>query len=161
VEQLERCELIIGLRNIFCNYSNGMAATELAVETTMTRHQRYYALHREEKLAKVKERYKNDPNHIARQQEKERRKAEKEGENYKKKEEEKEAKRIEKEKAKQEKKALIEKQKKEKMELTEKIRQEKLALALATRKRVKSKSETNTQNLDSLLGLDCPVSGKE
>ena len=126
-----------------------MAATELAVETTMTRHQRYYALHREEKLAKVKERYKNDPNHIARQQEKERRKAEKEGE------------RIEKEKAKQEKKALIEKQKKEKMELTEKIRQEKLALALATRKRVKSKSETNTQNLDSLLGLDCPVSGKE
>ncbi|NBX70248.1 MAG: hypothetical protein EBR01_15010 [Proteobacteria bacterium] len=125
-----------------------MAATELAVETTMTRHQRYYALHREEKLAKVKERYKNDPNHIARQQEKERRKAEKEGE------------RIEKEKAKQEKKALIEKQKKEKMELTEKIRQEKLALALATRKRVKSKSETNTQNLDSLLGLDCPVSGK-
>jgi len=146
VEQLERYEVIIGLRNIFCNYSNGMAATELAVEATMTRHQRYYALHREEKLAKVKERYKNDPNHIARQQEKERRKAEKEGE------------RIEKEKAKQEKKALIEKQKKEKMELTEKIRQEKLALALATKKRVKSKSETNTQNLDSLLGLDCPVS---
>jgi hypothetical protein len=76
----------------------------------MTRHQRYYALHREEKLNKVKERYKNDPEYIAKQEEKQRKKAEKEAE--------KEAKRIEKEKS----------------------RVEKLALALATKKKSKSES---------------------
>ena len=57
----------------------------------MTRHQRYYALHREEKLNKVKERYKNNPEYIAKQEEKQRKKAEKEAE--------KEAKHIEKEKS--------------------------------------------------------------
>jgi hypothetical protein len=67
----------------------------------MTRHQRYYALHREEKLEKVKERYMNDPEFIAKQQEKERKKAEKEAE--------KEAKRLEKERIRQEKLVLAKK----------------------------------------------------
>jgi bisphosphoglycerate-independent phosphoglycerate mutase (AlkP superfamily) len=62
---------------------------------TMTRHQRYYALHRDEKLAKVKERYQNDPEFLAKKEEKERKRAEKEAE--------KEAKQIEKEQLRQEK----------------------------------------------------------
>jgi hypothetical protein len=103
-----------------------MAEQNIVVNETqnMTRHQRYYALHREEKLAKVKERYKNDPEFIAKQQEKERKKAEKEAE----KEAQKEAKRIEK----------------------EMIRQKKLAVALATKKQSKKDSES----LDSVLGQD-------
>jgi hypothetical protein len=70
----------------------------------MPRHQRFYALHREEKLAK----YHNNPEVIAKKEERERKKAEKEAE--------KEAKRIEKEKK----------------------RQENLALALLTKQKIKS-----------------------
>jgi hypothetical protein len=69
----------------------------------MPRHQRYYALHRDEKLARDKERYNNNPEVIAKREERERKKAEQEAE--------KEAKRIEK----------------------ERLRQEKLALAIATK----------------------------
>jgi hypothetical protein len=65
---------------------------------TMPRHQRYYALHREDKLAKERERYNNNPEVIARREERERKRIEKEAE--------KEAKRIEKGKARQEKLAL-------------------------------------------------------
>lgn len=76
-------------------------------DVKLTRNQRYYALHREEKLNKVKERYQNSTEFIAKKEEQERKKAEKEAE--------KEAKRIEK----------------------ERIRQEKLALALTTKRRAK------------------------
>jgi hypothetical protein len=62
----------------------------------MPRHQRYYALHREEKLAK----YHNNPAVIAKREERERKKAEKEAE--------KEVKRLEKEKVRLEKLALAE-----------------------------------------------------
>ena len=69
----------------------------------MPRHQRYYALHRDEKLAREKERYDKNPEIIVKREQREKKKAEKEAE--------KEAKRIEK----------------------EMIRQEKLALAIATK----------------------------
>jgi len=78
----------------------------------LTRNQRYYALHREEKLKKVKERYQNCPEFIAKREEQERKKTEKEAE--------KELKRIEK----------------------ERIRLEKLALALATKHPKMPKSKT-------------------
>jgi hypothetical protein len=78
--------------------------TEESVEDPkMPRHQRYYALHREEKIAKDLARYHNRPDVIAKKEERERKKSDKEAE--------KEAKRIEK----------------------ERIRQEKLELALATK----------------------------
>jgi hypothetical protein len=44
----------------------------------LTKHQRYYELHREERNAKRLARYYNDPNVIAKREEKERKKAEKE-----------------------------------------------------------------------------------
>lgn len=122
----------------------------MAEETqTMTRHQRYYALHREEKLEKVKERYMNDPEFIAKQQEKERKKAEKGAE--------KEAKRLEKERIRQERIETIENERKIKQELAKRIRKEKLALAMATKKKTKSESG----GLDSILSSDCPASGKK
>jgi len=71
----------------------------------MTREMRYYHLHREEKLTKQRDRYANDPETIAKREERERKKAAKEAEH----------------KAKQEEK--------------EKIRQEKLRLALETSQR--------------------------
>ena len=98
---------------------------------TMPRHQRYYALHRDEKLAKDKERYNNKPEVIAKREEKERKRAEKEAEKQLKKESEKEAKRIEK----------------------ERLRQEKLELALATSK----KKIIEGRPLDVILGKDSPA----
>ncbi len=74
-------------------------------DVSMTRNQRYHALHREERKAKAAERYNSNPEVIAKREERERKKAEKEAE--------KEAKRLEREKQ----------------------REEKLALALATRKK--------------------------
>ena len=71
----------------------------------MSREMRYYHLHREEKLVKLRERYANHPNTIAKREERERKKVEKEAE-YKAKQEDK-----------------------------ERIRQEKLQLALATSQR--------------------------
>jgi hypothetical protein len=79
-------------------------------QTKMTSDMRYYYRNREEKIAKVKERYNNNPDVIAKRQEKEHKKAEKEAA--------KELKRIEK----------------------ERIRQEKLALAEATKRTLKEKS---------------------
>jgi hypothetical protein len=98
----------------------------------MPRHQRYYAIHREEKLLKDKERYNNKPEVIAKREEKERLKAQKESEKKAKKEAE---------------KALKQQEK-------EKVRQEKLTLALATRQ--KNKKEVSG-GLDVVLGIDCPV----
>ena len=71
----------------------------------MTREMRYYHLHREEKLVKLRERYANHPDTIAKREERERKKAEKEAE-YKAKQDDK-----------------------------ERIRQEKLQLALQTSQR--------------------------
>jgi len=44
----------------------------------MNRADRYYHLHRDEKLAKIRERYHNNPDVIAKREERERKKAEKE-----------------------------------------------------------------------------------
>ncbi len=85
------------------------------VSGVMTRNQRYHALHREERIAKALEKYHNNPEVIAKKEERERKKAEREAEKEAKKAAEKEAKRLEKEKK----------------------REEKLALALATRKNPK------------------------
>jgi hypothetical protein len=98
---------------------------------TMPRHQRYYALHREDKLAKDKERYNNKPEVIAKREERERKRIEKEAEKIAKKEAEKEEKRIEK----------------------ERVRQEKLALALATSKKQKIEGAT----LDAFLNEGSPA----
>ena len=76
----------------------------------MTSEMRYYYRNREEKIAKDLARYHNNPEVIAKKEERERKKAEKEAE--------KEANRIEK----------------------ERIRQEKLALAEATKRKFKEKS---------------------
>lgn len=85
----------------------GERATEGGTEgVKMPRHQRYYAIHREQELAKDREKYNNKPEVIAKRKAREQKKAEKEAE--------KEAKRIEK----------------------ERIRQEKLALALASKQKV-------------------------
>jgi hypothetical protein len=79
----------------------------------MSREMRYYHLHREEKLIKQRDRYANDPETIAKREERERKKAEKEAES----------------KAKQEEK--------------ERVRQDKLQLALATSQRkIKPQSES-------------------
>ena len=80
----------------------------------MTPEMRYYYRNREEKIAKDLARYHNNPEVIAKKEEKERKKAEKEAM----KQAEKEANRIEK----------------------ERIRQEKLALAEATKRKFKEKS---------------------
>jgi hypothetical protein len=66
----------------------------------MPRHQRYYMLHRDQKLNKLKEQYNNNPEVIARREERLRKKAEKDAQT--------EAKRIEKERIRQEKLALAE-----------------------------------------------------
>lgn len=83
---------------------------------TMNKYQRYYALHREQKLSK----YHNDPEVIARREERERKKAEKEAE--------------------------IETKQAEK----EKKRQEILQLALATKKPVKKSDGGLTEFLDGI-----------
>jgi hypothetical protein len=74
----------------------------------MPRHQRYYALHRNEKLARDKERYNSNPEIVAKREERERKKAVREAEA--------ELKRLEK----------------------ERLRQEKLALALVTKQKSKT-----------------------
>jgi len=79
---------------------------------TMTKYQRYYALHRDAKLSK----YHNNPDVIARKEQRERQKAEKDQERKEKQEAEKAAKKAEKEKQ----------------------RQQKVQLALATRKITKT-----------------------
>ena len=79
--------------------------------TKMTPEMRYYYRNREEKIAKDLARYNNKPEVIAKREERERKRAEKEAE--------KEAKRLEK----------------------ERIRQEKLALAEATKRRFKEKQD--------------------
>lgn len=66
-------------------------------EIKLTRHQRYYALHRADKLSKENEKYNTNPEVIAKREERERKKAEKAAEKEAKKEAEKEAKRQEKE----------------------------------------------------------------
>jgi hypothetical protein len=66
-------------------------------EVKLTRHQRYYALHRADKLSKENEKYNTNPEVIAKREERERKKAEKAAEKEAKKEAEKEAKRQEKE----------------------------------------------------------------
>jgi len=104
-----------------------MAEKESTSETDgtlkMPRHQRYYALHREQELARDKERYNNRPEVIAKREERERKKAEKQAE--------KDAKRIEK----------------------ERIRQEKLATALATALATKRKTKNEHGGLDAIVGV--------
>ena len=92
----------------------------------MTSEMRYYYRNREERINKVKDKYHNDPEVIAKREERERKKAEKEAEKIVKKEAAKEAKRLEK----------------------ERIMQEKLALAEATKRKFKEKPEGG---LDSVL----------
>ena len=96
----------------------------------MTSEMRYYYRNREERINKVKDKYHNDPEVIAKREERERKKAEKEAE----KEAEKDAKRLEK----------------------ERIRQEKLALAETTKRKLKEKS---VGGLDSIL-VGSPPAGK-
>ena len=55
-------------------------------DVSMTRNQRYHALHREERLAKAAEKYKNNPEVIAKREERERKKAERDAEKAAKKE---------------------------------------------------------------------------
>ena len=86
-------------------------AEETQDAAKMPRHQRYYALHREEKLARDKERYNSNPEIVAKREERERKKAVREAEA--------ELKRLEK----------------------ERIRQEKLALALVTKQKSKTIKE--------------------
>ena len=88
-----------------------MAEAEAEETQKMTSEMRYYYRNREERINKVKDKYHNDPEVIAKREERERKKAEKEAE--------KEAKRLEK----------------------ERIRQEKLALAETTKRKLKEKSE--------------------
>lgn len=85
----------------------------------MTPEMRYYYRNREERISKVKEKYNSNPDVIAKREERERKRAEKEAEKLAKKEADKEAKRLEK----------------------ERIRQEKLRLAEATKRQFKAKSE--------------------
>lgn len=79
---------------------------------------RHYRLHREEQLARKKEEYNNRPDVIAKREAREKLKAEREAEKKAKKDAEKEVKRIEK----------------------ERIRQEMIAVAIATKRRLKEKS---------------------
>ena len=88
-----------------------MAEETQKMTSEMPRHQRYYALHRQEKLARDKERYNSNPEIVAKREERERKKAVREAEA--------ELKRLEK----------------------ERIRQEKLALAEATKRKFKEKPE--------------------
>ncbi len=73
---------------------------EAEEEQKMTPEMRYYYRNRQERINKVKEKYNNNPEVIAKREERERKRAEKEAE--------KEAKRIEKERLRQEKWALAE-----------------------------------------------------
>jgi hypothetical protein len=86
------------------NTREDAAVAEQAEEKVMTRYQRYYQLHREQRLAKHKEAYENSPEVKAKREENERKRVERE-----------EAKRLAKEER-------------------ERKKQEKLQLALATRK---------------------------
>jgi hypothetical protein len=83
-----------------------MAEQTLTTDETqkMTSEMRYYYRNREDKIEKVKARYNNNPEVIAKREEKERKRAEKGAEKLL----EKEAKRIEKEKKTQEKQVLAE-----------------------------------------------------
>jgi hypothetical protein len=101
----------------------------------MTKEQRYYALHREQKIAKDLERYHNRPDIIAKREERERKKAEKEAEKTKKKMEEKELKQQEK----------------------ERIRQEKLQLALQTSHKYKKTNQLSGGALTEFLNGIPPV----
>ncbi len=107
--------------------TENVAAGGAGVEIKMPRHQRYYALHREEKLAK----YHTNPDVIRKKEERERKKAEKEAEKEAKREAKKEELRLKKERA----------------------RQEKIAIALATSK----KPKTIGGGLDAILGEVSPV----
>ena len=78
----------------------------MAEEITLTPSARYYLLHREEKLAKFRERYNNRPDVIAKRQEKEARKAATTISKKVESEEEKQEKRLEKQRQLQEKTAL-------------------------------------------------------
>jgi len=100
----------------------------------MTPEMRYYYRNRQERINKIKDKYNNNPEVIAKREERERKRAEKETEKLAKKEADKEAKRIEK----------------------ERIRQEKLAIAEATKRKFKEKSENN---LDIFL-TESPPAGK-
>jgi len=93
----------------------------MAEETTqtMTSAMRYYYRNREERIDIVKGRYHNNPEVIAKKEERERKRIEKGSMKQAEKEAEKEAKRIEK----------------------ERIRQEKLALAESTKRKFKEKPE--------------------
>ncbi len=100
-------------------------------EVQLTRHQRYHALNREKRISYQLERYYNNPDVIAKREERERKKAEKAAEKEAKKAAEKEAKQQEK-KRKQD---------------------ERTALALATKKVPKAK-------VDSFLAENLPASAK-
>jgi hypothetical protein len=56
------------------------AANGGAGETIITKKQRWYALHREEALLKMRERYNSDPEIIRKREEREKKRAEKEAE---------------------------------------------------------------------------------
>jgi hypothetical protein len=101
-------------------------------EAKMTPEMRYYYRNREEKIAKDLARYHNNPEVIAKKEERERKRIEKGAMKQSEKEAEKEVKRIEK----------------------ERIRQEKLVLAESTKRRFKEKSGGG---LDSLLAESSPA----
>ena len=60
--------------------SEEIVTEEVKTEVKMTKEQRYYALHREQKNAKDLERYHNRPDIIAKREERQRKKEEKEAE---------------------------------------------------------------------------------
>ncbi len=115
--------------------AGGAGTVSETVEVNMTPATRYYRLHRDTQLERKKKEYNSRPDVIAKREEREKLKAQKEAEKKAKKEEEKEAKRIEK----------------------ERIRQEMLAIAEATKRRLKEKS---SGGLDSVLDGVSPASGK-
>lgn len=59
---------------------SGSAAADAGETSTMNPKRRYYIIHREDELAKSKERYNSRPDVIAKREEKERKRAEKEAE---------------------------------------------------------------------------------
>ena len=108
-----------------------MAEAEAEETQKMTSEMRYYYRNREEKIAKDLARYHNNPEVIAKKEERERKRIEKGAMKQAEKEAEKEAKRIEK----------------------ERIRQEKLALAEATKRKFKEKPGSG---LDTFLAGSPP-----
>jgi hypothetical protein len=112
-----------------------MAEETQDITQKMTPATRYYRLHRDEQLAKKKEEYNNSPAVIAKREQRERKKAEKEAQIEAEREAEKELKRIEK----------------------ERILQEKIALAKATKRQFKEKSG---DGLDAFLTVSLPASGE-